>query len=240
LAQFLLQPLFSYLRLWDKTAAASRVDYFIANSKNVAKKIKKIYARSSEVVYPFVDTDKFKPYNNQIAKNAKRDYYLVVTRLLPWKQVNIAILAANELKFALKIVGLGPDLERLKKMAGKTIEFLGEVDDETLVKMYQNARATIITQEEDFGLVALESQACGTPVIAYMAGGNLETIIEGETGLFFSPQNAEALKNVIISFRQKEFNSQKIYANANNFSKENFKSQLMAVVNKAWQQKNQI
>ncbi|MDP1710696.1 MAG: glycosyltransferase [candidate division WWE3 bacterium] len=246
----LLSPILSYLRLWDH-AAAQRVDQFVANSKNIARKIKRYYGREALVIYPFVDLDKFQPLamtRSEIASPALRDshkqlandYFLVVTRLESWKRVEIAIEAASEAGANLKVVGGGSDRKRLERLAfgptsheasrGKKIKFLGSVGDEELVELYQNCKALIMTQEEDFGITSLEAQACGKPVIAYGAGGVLETVVEGKTGEFFYPQTAEALALVLKKFDPAKYDSAVCRANAEKFSKERFQKELLKVV----------
>src|SRR3989344_3738220 len=164
----ILTPILSYLRLWDHTAA-QRVDQLIANSNNVAGKIKSYYGREAEVIYPFVDLERFKP-NNQTTEQPE-NYYLVVTRLASWKKVEIAVSAADAVGVRLKVVGIGPDLKRLQKLAQvkdkkSDIEILGGAPDEKVTELFQNCSALIMTQEEDFGITSLEAQACGKPVIA--------------------------------------------------------------------------
>jgi len=232
----LLSPVLSYLRLWDRVTA-QRVDYFIANSKNIARRIKRCYGREATVVYPFVDLEKFKPITGDRGEGVG-DYYLVVTRLAPWKRVEIAIEAANRLKLHLKVVGGGPSLGKLKKLAGPTVEVLGSVGDEELSKLYQGCIALIMTQEEDFGITSLEVQACGRPVIAYGAGGALETVVSGETGELFSPQSSEALTHVLEWFDSKRYSSEGCRANAQRFSKERFQKEFLGELERALRSKH--
>lgn len=225
-----LAPALSYLRLWDH-AAAQRVDQFMANSQNIAKKIRRYYGRDSAVVYPFADLDRFQPLAVS-DKPLAGDYYLVVTRLEPWKRVDIAVVAANAVGTKLKVVGIGPDEKRLKKMAGPEVEILGGVPDDQVVKLFQNCSALIMTQEEDFGITSLEAQACGKPVIAYGAGGALETVIAGRTGEFFTSQDAGALAKVLKKFNPKKYTSEDCRANAERFSKERFQKELLQVISR--------
>lgn len=239
----ILAPTLSYLRLWDR-AAAQRVDQFVANSKNIARKIKRYYGREAEVVYPFVDLEKFSVGDNQLAGENKDGYFLVVTRLASWKRVEIAVEAAKRAGVALKVAGSGPDRKRLQKLAqvrGKKsdIEILGSVGDEELVKLFQNCTAFIMTQEEDLGITALEAQACGKPVIAYGAGGALETVIDpvkaktltgqGATGEFFDQQSTESLAKVLENFDPKSYRSEDCRKNAEKFSKERFQQEIIKV-----------
>jgi len=162
------------------------------------------------------------------------DYFVMVGRLLSYKRFDIAIKAFNKLKKPLKIIGDGPEMKKLKKLAKKNIEFLGELSGEKLREYYQNCKALIFPQEEDFGIVALEAMACGRPVIAYRGGGALESIKEGETGIFFNEQTPESLIKVIKSFRADNFDSQKIRKRALKFSKEKFKKKIKEFVERSY------
>lgn len=233
LGQLVLLPVLSYLRIWDQTAV-QRPDFWIANSQNIAKKLKKFYRKDSEVIYPGVDLDRFK--NSVSDKQSTKNYFLVVSRLLPWKRVDLAVLACSALKLPLIVVGDGPDIGRLKKIAGESVQFLGNVSDEKLVSLYGGARALIMTQEEDFGITALEAQAAGIPVIAYQGGGAQETVRDGKTGLFFQPQNEEGLREALIKFNKTSFSSRNLLENAGNFSTATFKSSLKKFVDQKWQE----
>jgi len=227
----LLTPVLSYLRLWDHTAA-QRVDQIIANSNNVAGKIKRYYGREAEVIYPFVDLERFKP-NNQTTEQPE-NYYLVVTRLASWKRVEIAVAAADAVRVKLKVVGIGPDLKRLQKLAQvkdkrSDIEILGGAPDEKVTELFQNCSALIMTQEEDFGITSLETQACGKPVIAYGRGGALETVIAGKTGEFFAEQNKESLAETLKKFRPDKYKPEDCRANAEKFSRERFQKELLKI-----------
>jgi len=224
-----LIPLFmNYIRIWDREAAL-RADELICNSKFVAKRIKKYYNRKASVIYPPVDTKNFCP-----SMGLADDYFVMVGRLLSYKRFDIAIKAFNKLKKPLKIIGDGPEMKKLKKLAKKNIEFLGELSGEKLREYYQNCKALIFPQEEDFGIVALEVMACGRPVIAYRGGGALESIKEGETGIFFNEQTPESLIKVIKSFRADNFDSQKIRKRALKFSKEKFKKKIKEFVERSY------
>lgn len=225
IAKVAIAPVLSFLRIWDQQAA-KRPDFWIANSKNVADKLKKFYRVDSEIIYPFVDLNNFFPES----KTKTQDYFLVVSRLLAWKRIDIVVDAANKLKFPLKIVGTGPAEKSLKKLAGKTVEFLGEVEQDNLAKLYQQSRALILPQEEDFGITALEAQSCGKPVIAFAAGGVLETVIPGKTGIFFGEQTSESLGKTIKQFGRQTFIPEDCRRNAEKFSKKNFQKQLKSFV----------
>ncbi len=252
----LLSPMLSYLRLWDR-AAAQRVDYFIANSKNTARRIRKYYGRAAEVVYPFVDLERFalrSADSEQLIANGKgkkaetTNYFLVVTRLVPWKRVDIAVKAINCLNTRMRgdsngsnirliIVGDGPDRKRLEARSMNhesrgvgEVEFLGRVSDEELVELYRNCQALIMTQQEDFGITPLEAQAAGRPVIAYGAGGALETVLPGKTGEFFDEQTPEALAGVLRNFNPDDFDPADCRKQARRFSREAFEKNFMAQV----------
>jgi len=223
-----LVPLFmNYLRLWDREAAF-RVDKFICNSKFVATRIKKYYKSDAEVIHPPVDTGKFFP-GKKIEK-----YFLMVGRLLVYKRFDLAIDVFNELGASLKIIGTGPEMKKLKKRANWNIEFLGDIDDEKLREYYQNCQALIFPQEEDFGIVALEAMACGRPVIAYRGGGALESIKEGETGLFFDEQKVGSLMVAVKKFNPDNFDSRKIHAHAEKFDKNIFREKIKEFIEKAY------
>lgn len=231
----LATPYLKWLARWDK-ASAQRVDFYIANSKNVQEKIKDIYRRESVIIYPYADTTFYKPKE----QNPSKDYYLVVSRLTKWKKIDIAIKAACLLGFNLKIVGEGPDRERLKSVvsgnqkSGKVhVEFLSNVSKEELRDLYQNTKALIVTQEEDFGIAAVEAQSCGIPVIAYVKGGTVEIIKENKTGLTFKNQTPESLKDAIGSAAIVKWDHGLCRTNALRFSKANFRKELAGFINNA-------
>jgi glycosyltransferase involved in cell wall biosynthesis len=231
-------PLVSYLRLWDKVAA-TRPDFFIAISKNVQRRIKKYYGRESTVIYPPVDIKKFKIENLNL-KIQDEIYFLVVSRLVPYKRIDIAIEAFNKLGLPLKVIGTGLEEGRLRKMAQGNIEFLGNLTDRQLVRYYQNCQALIFPTEEDFGLAPLEVQACGRPVIAFAGGGALESVVVGKTGDFFCPQNKEALLKKVLKYKntrvlREKFKSEECRQNAERFSKEIFKRKIKQFVEEKWQ-----
>ncbi len=214
----------SYLRIWDREAS-SRVDKFIANSEFVRERIKKYYNRESSVLNPPVDASRF-----NISEDVG-DYYLMVGRLVAYKRFDLAISVFNELGWNLKIIGDGPERNRLKKMAKDNIEFLGLVSDSTLPKYYSHARALIFPQEEDFGIVPLESMASGRPVIAFRGGGALETIEEDSTGRFFDFQTTLSLYDIVRDFKESYFDSQYIREHALKYDKAVFKQKFMDIVN---------
>ena len=242
----LLNPFLSYLRLWDY-AAAQRVDYFIANAKTPQARIKKYYGRDSEIIYPFVDLERFNPSGSgpstrrvspaaaSLGGSGFSDYFLIVSRLTAWKKIDIAIEACNQLKLPLKIIGGGPDFGRLKKLAGPTVELLGRLTDEEVVGYYKGCRAFLFPQKEDFGITPLEAMAAGKPVIAFKAGGALETVIGGKTGEFFYPQTVGALTEVLKNFDPEKYRSEDCRQQAERFGKERFQTELKDFVEGAYE-----
>lgn len=223
----LIAPYLKWLKRWDQVCS-NRVDLYIANSNNVQMKINKFYGRESKVVYPFADTDFYKPSSEYQA----RSYYLVVTRLVKWKKVEISIRALPDQE-NLIIAGTGPDKNRLVTIArGKNVEFREAVDKQGLKKLYQGAIALIVTQEEDFGIAAVEAQACGTPVIGFFKGGSAEIVISPETGVLFDKQDADSLKDAIIISSGLKYKSSRIRKNALRFTKKNFENNFRETVNK--------
>lgn len=218
------------LQNWD-VKTAQNVHYFIANSNNVKERIKRIYNRDATVIYPPVDTDFFTLPTSCYSLSA--DYYLVVSAFAPYKKVDIVIEAFKKLKYKLKIIGSGQQEKYLKSLAKgyNNIEFLGWQDNENLKFYYQNAKALIFPTEEDFGIVPVEAQACGTPVIAYRKGGALETIIENETGIFFDQQTSESVIEAVEKFENLKLDKIKISSQALKFSKKNFIIQIKNFIN---------
>jgi glycosyltransferase involved in cell wall biosynthesis len=203
-----------------------RPDFYLATCKNVTNRIKKYYNRIAKIVFPGIDLQKFKPKTEFKLKN----YFLVVSRLVDHKKVDLAVRAFNQLGWPLKIVGKGRGTVKLKSIAKPNIKFLGNVSDEKLVNLYQQCQAVIFPQEEDFGLVSIEAQACGRPVIAYQAGGALETVNPGKTGEFFSLQTPKALIDTLKKFNSSKYSSTNCRANAENFSQKSFKSKFKQTV----------
>ena len=219
-----------YLQRWDRNTA-KRVDTFLCNSNNIRKKILEYYGRESQVIYPPVDLSRFKP------GDTKADYYLMVGAFAPNKRVDLAVHAFNKLKLPLKISGSGQDEEYCRSIAGETIEFLGTLSNEKLLELYQQARALVFPGEDDFGITPLEAQACGTPVIAFAAGGVLETVTD-QTGLFFKEQKVEALvKAVEIMERKWEvFVPEKFQEQLSRFGRGHFKEQMAHAIEFGYRQ----
>lgn len=218
-----------YIRLWDVTTA-HRADYFVAISDYIAKRIKKIYGRESTVIYPPVYTDMFELYSK------KEDFYITVSRMVPYKKIDIIAEAFSTMPDKrLVVIGDGPDFGKIKSKAGKNIELLGHQPAEVLKNYIQKAKAFVFAAEEDFGIAPVEAQACGTPVIAFGRGGVLETVIEGETGLFFREQTVDSLIKAVKDFERKEdgFDCIKIRKNAERFSKERFRMEFKGFMERA-------
>ncbi len=217
------------MRSWD-WHAAQRVDFFVANSKNVERRIKKYYQKNSTVIYPPVETHKFQ------IQTGEKAYLLIGGRLVSYKRFDLAIQAANKLKIPLKIFGTGPMEAELKKMSGPTVEFLGRVSDSERTKLYENAIAFLHPHEEDFGITAVESMAAGRPVIAFRSGGALETVVENKTGIFFNDQNADALAQAIETLQQTTWDPAQIKTHAEKFSVARFQKELQTYVKNKYEE----
>jgi glycosyltransferase involved in cell wall biosynthesis len=211
------------LRTWD-VAAAQRVGVFVANSACVARRIGTHYRRSATVVHPPVDTEFYTPGGR------RGDYDLIVSALVPYKRVDLAIEAYNRLKRPLVVVGEGPERRRLEAMAGPTVRFLGWQTDEAIRDHYRAARAFIFPGEEDFGITPVEATACGTPVLAFASGGALETVREGLNGLLFPEQTVDSLVHGIASVHGASFDPAAMRAHALEFSRARFRERFSAVV----------
>jgi glycosyltransferase involved in cell wall biosynthesis len=219
-----------YMRLWDY-ASAGRVDYFVANSQFIAARIRKYYGRESTVIHPPVETA-----TSQVS-NKPGDYYLAVGRLVDYKRFDLAVSACTKLGRRLKVIGGGPQDKALRRMAGPTVEFLGKVGDDELCESLSGCRALLFPGEEDFGIVPVEAQSFGRPVIAYASGGVLETVrgilpgetvVENPTGIFFTEQSSEGLLKAILDFesREDEFCPRMIREHSLQFDSEHFKNRI--------------
>ncbi|SNR87901.1 glycosyltransferase [Flavobacterium sp. ov086] len=212
------------IRKWD-VRNSENVDFFIANSNHIAQRIKKIYNRESTVIYPPVDVDFFS------LEKLKEDYYFTASRLVSYKKTQLIVEAFNELPhLKLIVAGDGPEFEKLQKIAKSNIEFVGFVDASKLKRYMQKAKAFVFAAEEDFGIIPVEAQACGTPVIAFRKGGTLETVIENKTGVFFQEQNPQKIKEAIVNFEQIKFDPQIIRYHAMKFSKQRFENEIKEFV----------
>jgi glycosyltransferase involved in cell wall biosynthesis len=223
-----LERAFHKLRIWD-SEAADRADVLLAASKNVQRRIELYWRRESNVLYPPIDNIWF----NRTATSYQlpaTSYFLIVSTLVRYKRIELAIEACNKLKCHLKIIGEGPDRKRLEKLAGPTIEFYGFCIEDQLFDLMSNAQATLFPGDEDFGIVPLESMACGTPVIAYRSGGALETIIEHQTGEFFDDPTPESLLEVMKKFDQDKYSRDDCIKQAKKFSKETFEAGIRRMI----------
>ena len=225
MARRILPFLITWLRVWDQTSAM-RVDHFIANSPVVAERIEKYYRRESVVIPPPVEASRF------LFDPASQpgDYFLVLSRLAPYKRIDLAIQACNALQVPLVIIGGGRDEKQLKAMAGPTVRFLGRLSDSEVLEYIAHCRAFLFPGEEDFGITPLEVQASGRPVIAYGAGGALASVVEGVTGTFFYEQTVESLTAVLASFDERRYHPQTIRNHALDFDKPRFQRRILQFI----------
>lgn len=226
------------LREYDYLAA-QRVDEFVANSKNVQARISKFYGREAKVVYPPVEV---KRQATSDRPQANKEYYLIISRLVGGKGLELAVEAANRLKVPLKVVGAGAGWSRaeqqLKERAGETVEFLGHVPDEELADLYSGAKAFLaLARDEDFGITPVEAMMCGTPVIAYRGGGYVETVVEGKTGVFFEEYSVEGLIEGMDRLQATSYKQQAIKNHAEKFGKERFVREMGALVERAYNER---
>lgn len=231
-----------YFRIWDQ-ASANRVDYWIANSNNVANRLKKYYRVEAEVIYPPVDLLAEQSESNPNSTEINEPYYLIVSRLSPYKMIDLAIKAVSQTKEQLIIIGEGPDRQRLELLARRLdapVKFLGYQSDVIISQYYQQARAFLFTGEDDFGITPVEAMSFGKPVIAYGQGGALESISEPETGLFFNEPTVEALLVAMVKFNELEssFSASQIKAQAEKFSADRFKQKISTLIDIQWRKFN--
>ena len=228
------KPVVDALKWWDKLAA-DRPNIMLSISTEVQKRIKKYYKRNSVVIYPPVDITK---HQSSISNNQEnKKYYLLVSRLdFGYKKVDLAIKVFNKLGYPLVIVGTGREEKRLKKLSSHNIFFAGKVSEKELTNFYLGAKALIMPQEEDFGIVSVEAQSFGVPIIAYKKGGSLDTVIEGKTGIFFDKQSVKSLEKTVKNYNNhphKNINAKACTKNAKRFSKDNFKRGFVDLVKNA-------
>jgi glycosyltransferase involved in cell wall biosynthesis len=223
---FVAQMMLHYIRMWDYTTA-NRVDYFIANSAYIGRRIQKVYNRDSVVIYPPVDVASFEVYPR------KEDFYLTASRMVPYKKVDMIVEAfAMQPDKKLIVIGDGPDLKKIKAKASANVIFMGYQPFPVLKEHLQKAKAFIFAAEEDFGILPVEAQACGTPVIAFGRGGACETVVDGKTGILYHNQTIGSLTQAIERFEAlaATFDPYVIRSNAEQFSIHNFRSNLVAFV----------
>ena len=215
------------MRTWD-VISSNRVDHFIANSNFIARRIKKIYNREAAVIYPPVDVNSFN------LQTVKEDYFLTASRMVPYKKIDLIVEAFSRMPDKkLVVIGDGPDMAKIKQKATRNVEILGYQPFPDLKKHMQMAKAFVFAAEEDFGIIPVEAQACGTPVIAYGKGGSLETVIEGKTGTFFYSQTAESIKSAVTSFDKNQalYSPYEIRKHSLKFSNERFEKEMKNFIN---------
>lgn len=220
-----------YVRIWD-LSTTNRVDHFITSSHYIARRIKKIYGRDSTVIYPPVDIEKYH------IGNIKEDFYLTASRMVPYKRIDLIVEAFSEMSGKrLIVIGDGPEFKNVKRKAKKNIELLGYQKDNILKEYLQKAKAFVFAAEEDFGILPVEAQACGTPVIAFGRGGVLETVVEDKTGIFFKEQTAKSLIEAINIFEKKQdmFKPDEIRKNVARFSTDRFRKEFRDFIEKVIQ-----
>ncbi len=218
-----LRPLVRWLRRWDYKAA-QRVDHFVAISSQVQARVKRFYGRESSIIYPPVDTQSFQPVSRP------GDYFLIVSRLVPYRRIDLAVRAFNRLGLPLVIAGDGRDREALQAMAGPNVTFLGYVSDAERDDLLARCRAYVLPGEEDFGIAPVQAQAAGRPVIAYAAGGALDTVVPGQTGLHFHQLTPESLAEAVTRFDDLRFDPDLVRRHALRFDKSVFEGKLGAFV----------
>ncbi len=238
--QTLLSPLINHLKSWDKVVA-NRPDKIISISRTVADRCRQYYQRESEVIYPPFDIEYWGSIKNVMPERSDRmmltdKFYLVVSRLEPYKKVDLVLRCFKKLKWPLVVVGMGTQEDNLKKMAGENITFLKGLSDKELGWLYSHAEALIMPQNEDFGYVALEAQFFGCPVIAYRKGGSSETITDGQTGLFFDEQTDSSLIKILERFHTMSYNLKSAtratgLKNIEKFSRIEFEKKFVQVIN---------
>jgi glycosyltransferase involved in cell wall biosynthesis len=207
--------LINALRIWD-TKASREPDHFVANSFVVAERIHRAYGRTAEIIQPPIDIDRFSP------SDEVEDYYVVLARLVPYKRIDLAVSAFTQLNKRLVVIGAGTASEDLKSLAGPTVEFMGRLSDADVERYVARCRALIFPGEEDFGMAPLEVASAGKPTIAFAAGGALETVVDGVTGVFFAEQTVPSLIEAITRFEKQAWPSKLIRQHAESFSTEIF------------------
>jgi glycosyltransferase involved in cell wall biosynthesis len=223
-----LRPLIPWLQTWDRRAAQG-VDHFVAISREVQARIARFYGRDSTVIYPPVNTDRYRP-----GSGPPGDFFLVVSRLIPYKRVDLAVQACSRLGLPLVVVGEGRSRAALEAMAGPSVRVVGRQPDEEVARLLAGCRAFLFPGCDDFGIAPVEAQAAGRPVVAYAAGGALDTVIEGETGLFFHEQTAGALVDALRRLDAFDFDPSAIRRHAERFSTGLFKRELRDFVEEKW------
>lgn len=224
----LARALLHYMRLWDQRTAAG-VDVFVANSHYVARRIRKAYRREAEVIYPPVDVEAFTLHE------PKEDFYLAASRMVPYKRMDLIVEAFSQMPGRnLVVIGDGPDLEKVRAKAAPNVRILGYQPFASLKEHMQRAKAFVFAAEEDFGIIPVEAQACGTPVIAYGKGGALETVQEGVSGVFFREQTPQAIIEAVERFEQQTWNPGAVRQTVERFGAGRFRQQFRSLVEREW------
>lgn len=232
LKSMMARAILHYMRMWDRLAA-DRVDVFVANSHYVADRIRKTYRRDAEVIHPPVDVESF------TFTPEKEDYYVAASRMVPYKRIDLIVEAFRKMpEKTLVVIGDGPEFKKIAALAGKNVQLLGHVGNDLLRERVRHAKAFLFAADEDFGIMPVEAQACGTPVIAFRRGGAMETVISGETGVFFDHQTPESIADAVSRFEnhRSEFDPYRIRAHAERFSIDRFRRELAQLVDQKWSQ----
>jgi len=229
-ARVALRLLIRWLRNWDRRAA-DQVDYFVAISREVQHRIAQYYSRESTVIYPPVHTERYHP-----SDAPPGDYYLVVSRLIPYKRIDLAVCAFTQMRRPLIVVGDGRDRAALQRLAGPTVQFTGRLPSSEVAHLLAHCKAFVFPGCEDFGIAPVEAQAAGRPVIAYAGGGALDTVIDGETGVLFPEQTVESLIEAVHRLEEMRFDRMRIHHHAQRFSVERFKQEFTEFVTTCWEQ----
>jgi glycosyltransferase involved in cell wall biosynthesis len=229
LKSMMVRALLHYIRMWD-TRSANGVDVFLSNSRFIARRIEKAYRRRATTVYPPVNLDRF------TVGDVREDFYITASRLVPYKRVDLLIDAFREMPSrSLIVIGGGPEEKRLRAMAPRNVRIMGYQPRSTLVDLMGRARAFVYGAEEDFGIVAVEAQACGTPVLAFGSGGLVESVVDGRTGLFFKRQHVDDVVDCVERFEATDcWDRETIRENAGRFSVANFQEHLRDVIETEW------
>ncbi len=222
--------LLHYLRLWD-TASSNRPDVFVADSQYVAQRIWKLYRRPAEVIYPPVDVDRFRP------RTERGNFYLTVSRFVPYKKIALIVDAFSRLGLPLVVIGDGPDWKKVQRAAGANVQLLGRQADSVVKDYMERCKAFVYAADEDFGIVVVEAQAAGAPIIAYGRGGVTESVIPGENGVTYPEQHVESLTDAVLRFEASahRFHPERVRLTTRRFSRERFQQAFTALVAREWE-----